>query len=268
MKTGNRSVTVLFAITVTVMLMLASCQGGGFSLFATDTPTPTLTFTPTATFTPSPTPTPTQTPSPTPLPTGAEILDQPDGSTLFIDYDNKFQLTLPSGWFILPLSAEDIGEIMSQAASENPDLEQAMQAFQQMDPDIIRVIAINADSKYVNRDFATNISVTAIKEKLLSSMPVAFVTGVLESQIEQGGATVIPVENLSITNSNGVEIGVLEFKQPAPTVSGVNLIAQSKVLVFQTGGAMISIQIAVPEQFAADLFPVMDEIAESIQILE
>jgi hypothetical protein len=267
-RTGKRSPWGLFALVMAAMLTLASCQGGGFSFFATDTPTPTLTFTPTATFTPSPTSTPTQTPSPTPAPSGVEVLDQADGSIVFIDYDNKFEITLPSDWFILPLSSEDIGEIMSQAESENPDLQQAVEAFKQLDPDVIRVIAINKDSQYIYRDFSTNISVTALKEPMLSAMPVAFVTGVLESQLEQSGATIVQVENLSITNSHGVEIGLLEFKQQAPTASGTTITAQSRVLVFQSGGALVSIQLAAPEQFAAELFPVMDEIADSIKVLE
>ena len=267
-KTGERSLAGLFAITTVAMLMLASCQGGVFNFLAADTPTPTLTFTPTPTFTPSPTPTSTQTPSPTPVPTGVEVLDQPDGSIVFIDYDNKYQITLPADWFVLPLSADDIGKIMSAAETENPDLQAAVEAFKQLDPNVIRVIAINKDSTYIFRDFSTNISVTALKDNLLSAMPVAFVTGVLESQLEQSGATVVPVENLAITNSNGVEIGLLEFKQQAPTASGATITAQSKVLVFQSGGALISIQLAVPEQFAAELFPVMDAIAESINVLE
>jgi len=268
MNENKRSPAGLFALIMIFMLATVSCQGGGFSFFATDTPTPTLTFTPTPTFTPSPTATPTQTPSPTPVPTGAEVLDQPDGSMVFIDYDNKFEITLPADWFILPLSAKDIGDIMSEAESENPDLQEAVEAFKQLDPDVIRVIAINKDSKYIYRGFSSNISVTALKDELLSAMPVVFVTGVLESQLEQGGATIVPVENLSITNSNGVEVGLLEFKQTAPTASGANITAQSKVLIFQAGGALINIQIAVPEQFASELFPVMDAIAESIKVLE
>lgn len=268
MNTGKRSLSGLFALITAVMLTLASCQGGGFGFFATDTPTPTLTFTPTPTFTPSPTPTPTQTPSPTPVPAGVEILDQSDGSTVFIDYDNNYEITLPADWFILPLSAEDIGEIMSEAESQNPDLQQAVEAFKKLDPDIIRVIAINKDSKYIYREFSSNISVTALKDELLSAMPVVFVTGVLESQLEKGGATIIQVDDLSITNSNGVEVGLLEFKQTAPTASGAVITAQSKVLVFQAGGALINIQIAVPEQFAGELFPVMDAIAESIKVLK
>jgi hypothetical protein len=201
-------------------------------------------------------------------PTGVETQEQSDGSTVFTDYDNKFEITLPAGWFILPLSAEDIGDIMDRASTENPDLQKAVEAFKQLNPDVIRVIAINEDSKFIYRDFSTNLSVTALQNELLSQMPVAFVTGVLESQLEKGGATIVPVENLVITNSNGVEIGLLEFKQSAPTTSGATITAQSRVLVFQTGHALINIQLATPEQFTGELFPVLDEIAASIKVLE
>src|SRR6266508_6408975 len=100
----NKVVQRFSILIVIVTFAILSCSGVAdiSNLFATETPTPTNTFTPTSTFTPSPTPAPTQTPSPTPLPTGINIEEQSDGSTLFIDYDNKYQLVLPSDWLIIP----------------------------------------------------------------------------------------------------------------------------------------------------------------------
>jgi hypothetical protein len=157
---------------------------------------------------------------------------------------------------------------MSQMETENPDLQAAVETFRQLDPDIIRVIAINKDSKYIYRDFASNISVIALKDESLSVMPVAFVSGMMETQLEISGATIVPGDNFAFTNSHGVEIDSLEFKQAATSASGATITAHSKVLLFQAVGALINIQIAAPEQFAVELFPVMDEIAESIKVLE
>lgn len=88
----------LFGFTVFVLTLSLAGISCGFSdvanIFATETPTPTQTFTPSPTATPSATP--TQTPSPTPPPTGVETREGSGGTTVFIDYDNNFQLTLPS----------------------------------------------------------------------------------------------------------------------------------------------------------------------------
>src|SRR5512139_1309782 len=107
-KHPQKSVIFLTVLVLTIL----SCQGiGGFNPFATTTPSPTATFTPSPTFTPSQTPTRTQTPSPVPLPTGVTTEEQSDGSTLFVDYDNQYQLNIPKTWFLIPLSSDDITDI-------------------------------------------------------------------------------------------------------------------------------------------------------------
>jgi len=238
------------------------------SMFATETPTPTLTLTPSPTFTPSPTPTASQTPTPTPLPTGVKTEEQSDGSTLFIDYDNNYQLALPQGWFVIPLSAEDIADILKNMAEANPDLKDTADAFKQLDPNVIRVIAINENSDYIFNGFSTNLTVTAIEDKLLASMPVDFVTGAVEEQLKQSGAKIISSHELATTNANGVEIGSFDFQQSSPTATGANVQARSKAIVFQTNGKLIMIQLATPQQFAEELFPILDNIMDSIELIK
>jgi len=132
MKTRN----ILKLITFVSILALAGISCGVSNignLFATETPTPTNTFTPTPTFTPSPTPTltstPTNTPTATPVPTGVTSEEQADGSTVFIDFDNKYQLTLPSGWIVIPLDQNDLGNLLNNVSSQHPDFAEAAQAF-------------------------------------------------------------------------------------------------------------------------------------------
>ena len=263
-----RTISPLFAI---LALAALACQGGaGFNLFATETPTPTLTFTPSPTSTPSPTATQTATPAPTstPLPTGAITEEQSNGSTLFVDYDNQFQFTIPADWFVIPLSSEDINEIIQRLSEENPQFTDIAAAFAQMDPDVIRVIAVNEDIKYTLNGFSTNLTVTAVEDSLMSAMPLDFVTGAVEQSLEQGGATIISNQELAGDNANGVEIGILEFQQKTPTVTGATVDAHSKILIFNSGGKFIMIQLAVPKQFAAELLPVVDDIKDTIQLLD
>lgn len=268
MKHNKGLITFTALVTILVLPAFACGTSDISNLFATDTPTPTQTFTPSPTFTPSATPTKTQTPSPTPAPTGVDTVEQTNGATLFIDYDNKYQVALPTGWFVLPLSSEDITEILNNVSEENPDLRETAEAFRNLDPDVIRVIAISEESKYVHRGFATNLTVTALKDELLATVPIAFFTGVMESELESRGATIVHGEDIVITNANGVEIGIVEFKQNAPTSTGANVAVQSRTLIFQVKGAMISIQLATPQQFAAELLPLLDAVADSIKLLK
>src|SRR5512143_4113517 len=125
-------------LTLTVL----SCSGVSDipNLFATETPTPTNTFTPSPTFTPSATPTATQTPSPTPVPTGIDVQKQADGSIVFIDYDNKFKLTLPNDWLVIPFNKSAYADAMDTLTKDNPQLAAAAQAFKEMDPDMFRLV--------------------------------------------------------------------------------------------------------------------------------
>jgi hypothetical protein len=257
-----------FSLLIAVLVLTGlSCQGvAGFNPFATATPTPTLTFTPSPTVTPSPIPSPT--PSPVPLPTGVTTQEQADGSTLFIDYDNQYQLNLPATWLVIPLSSDDIADILKEVSEKNPAFEDTAKLWAQLDPDVIRVVAVNEDKKYISNGYATNITVTAIEEKLLSSMPLDFVTGAMEESLKQQGATLVPNQELAAKNAHGVEIGSFEYQQTTPTASGATVQVHAKALVFQAGNKLIMIQLAVPKQFAKELSPVVSQIKDSVQHIE
>ena len=267
----KRNIRALGIFVMILALTAIACQGvAGFNPFATATPTLNLTYTPSPTSTPSPTATQTatKTPSPTPLPTGAITEEQSDGSTLFVDYDNQFQFNIPAAWFVIPLSSEDIGSIITSLSEENPQFKDIAAAFAQMDPDVIRVIAVNEDTKYVVNGFSTNLTVTAVEDKLLSAMPLDFVTGAVEESLKQSGASIVSNQELATENANGVEIGFLEYQQTAPTVTGATIQAHSKILIFHSNGKLIMIQLATPEQFVEEVSPVLDQILDTVELME
>ncbi len=264
----------LFLISVLVFslaFLLASCEMTN-AIFATPTPTatntPTITPSPTVTPSPTATHTPTPTLTPTPVPTGVETQALEDNSTLFFDYDNKYKLTLPKGWIVIPLNADDLSEAISGLAETNPELSKIAEAFKQLDPNVIRVVALNEDPQYVYNGFATNVTVTAFEDKTLSTMPVAFVTGVLEGSLEDNGHTVLTSGANIINSASGVEVGIIETEQKAPTATGSTVDVQSRFLVFQANGKLLIIQLITPKQFSAELFPVMDEIGASVELLK
>lgn len=264
----KRTTSMVIFFIMILTLVTISCQGAaGFNPFATETPLPTLTFTssPTLTQTTTPSPTATQAPSPTSLPSGAASEEQSDGSTLFTDYDNQYQLTIPQAWLVVPLSMGDITDILETLSEENPQLKDTAAAFAQLDPNVIRVIAVNEDTKYLFNGFSTNITVTAVEDKLMSSMPLDFVTGAVQESLKPGGATIIENQEFATTNANGVEIGIIEFQQTAPTAAGTNVPVHSKILIFQSSSKLIMIQLTTPNQFASELFPVLEQIRDTIK---
>jgi hypothetical protein len=267
----NKSLAVsLFFVGMLAVASLACGTSSITGLFATATPTATLTFTPTATFTPSPTSTSTPTPTltPTPLPAGVKAEVQADGSTLFTDYDNHFQFGIPKDWFVLPLGANDMAQLLDQLSTKNPQLGKYAQAFRQLDPDVIRVIALNEDNKYIYNGFASNLTVTAIKDNVMSKSPLDFVTGALEEAMKQQGAKLVSEAIPAANNANGVEVAAIEIQQTVPTATGAKVQAYSKIVVFQSNGKLIMIQLATPQQFKKVLVPALDEISASIKLLK
>ena len=260
---------ILLVISILALLLSSlACQMGGpiGAIFATDTPTPTNTPSPTPTATI--TPTPTFTPTPTPLPTGVKFETQADETVVVTDYDNHFRLTLPKGWIVIPLTSEDFFEMADKLAETNPELAEAIAALQKIDSDAIRLVALNEDSKYIQSGFTTNITVTAVEDKLMSTMPIPFITAMLEDSMEKNGAKILTTGANVLESKSGVEIGVVETEQTAMTASGMKATAYSKYLIFQVGGKVVMVQLATPVDFSDELNPVLESIAETIELLD
>jgi hypothetical protein len=253
-----------------VILALASLSCGVVDLpfIATVTPTPTATFTPSPTPTPSSTPTSTATPTATALPTGVKAEEQSDGTTLFVDYDNNYQLILPADWAVIPLSSKDLAGILNGLSENNPKLKDIAETFRQLDPNVIRVIAMNENSKYMLNGFSTNFTLTAIDNKILSGMPLDFVTGAVEEALKQQGARLLSTNNLTTNNIHGVEVGTIEFEQTSPTVTGSNVQVHAKGVIFLSNGKIIMIELATLKQFAGELLPMLDKVSESVELLQ
>ncbi len=262
-----KAIRTLGVFVALLTLTVLSCSGasGIPNFFATETPIPTSTFTPTPTFTPSPTLTPTATPSltPTPLPTGINVEKQSDGTTLFTDYDNKYKLTLPKEWVVIPFKKDAYTEAINQLAKENPQLAAAAKAFQNMDPKMFRLVAINTNSKYIKNTFASNLNVTAYENDLLASMPLEFVTGALESQFEKQGAKVLTKDVNTVENSHSVPIQYIDIQQ---TVKGSKI--SQRVLVFQVDKKLVMIALSTLPEFSEGVFAEGNDIGGSVELLK
>ena len=254
---------VLFVFSIVLSLTLASCGGGGLSFFATETPTPTQTFTPTATFPPSPTATATQTPTPTPLPTGVESQEQADGSVVFVDYDNKYQLTLLSTWVAIPVTKGDLNDAINELASAKPELAEAAEQFKDLDANVIRLVALNGNPDYIKGGGAPNMIITAFPDAVMATMPLSFVTGAMEEGLTQQGFTIITEGVNTIENTNGVEVQYIDLEQ---TVEGT--VITQRILFFQTKEKLIMVTFTTQTEFSEAIFAEAELIGATIELLK
>ena len=254
--------TFIFFLMILALASL-SCGVSDLPFVATETPTPTTTFTPSPTPTPTSTPIPTDTPTSTPLPTGVKTEERSDGTTLFVDYDNEFQLVLPADWVVVPFDKNDFAILVGRLAEEDPKLASLAEAFKDLDPNVLRMAALNSNRKYVTGGYGSNITIAAIQDKTLSAMPLSFITGVLEESFEQQGMKVLTTGVHTIENPNGVEVEYIDVEQ---TIAGKR--AQQHVIVFQSGSNLMLITVTTLPEFKDEVFQMGDQIGASIEFLE
>jgi hypothetical protein len=266
----RKSIIPVLILVFWAMVALACNASTVTDLFASPTPTSTDTPTPTPTFTPTPTPTATATPTqtPTPVPTGVETQKQTDGSTLFVDYDNKFKLTLPKGWVVIPMTIEDMAGVAQELAKENPDIADelnSLQGLQGVYSDMLRGVALYADRNFTYKGYATNISIMALTDPTLAGMPLPFVSGILEEQLKQNGAKILTEGVNEIANPNGVEVEYIDFEQTL-SVQGMNQTIATRVVLFLVDDKLVWLQLFTPKKFSKDILPIANEIGASIEL--
>lgn len=264
---ANNTLQRITILLVLLTLAILSCSGVSDipNLFATATLTPTSTLTPTPspTVTPSPTATSTSTPSPTPLPAGTNLEKQTDGTTRFTDYDNGYRLALPSDWMPIPYQKDDFSQAIDKIAEEKPQLRAAAETLKNMDPEVFRLVALNTNLDFVKNTFASNLNITAYENSVLANMPLEFVTGAVEEQLQKNGMKVL-TEGVNVTeNSHGVDIQYIDTQQ---TALG-NKIVQ-RIFMFQKNGKLMMIAVTTLPEFSKDVFTEAAIICDSVEFLQ
>ncbi len=226
--------------------------------FASPTPTATATLTPS----PTPSPTPTFTPSPTPLPSGVQIETQADGAILVKDYDNLYQLKLPSDWVVVPVDTEDLQETLEQAIPKNPDFAKIIDIIMDMDPEVIRLVGLYKNPKLSSQSDPTLLLVNTIEDSMASAMPMAAVTAMIEDEVLPDAKNT--TWNVK-TNAGGVEVGMVQGTTVFDSDSGDSMQTVELVIAFQSNHKLIMLHLMIPKENREAVLPATDLIIDSIQ---
>ncbi len=262
----NKSIRRSNVFIMSLALILLACQGvGSFNPFATATPTPTATFTPTPTFTitPSPTATATQAPTATPRPTGIAVEEQTSGESLVTDYDNNYQFLLPSKWKVVFSTQEDLQQAIDFVRKKDPEYAKMVESFKDVDPDIFRLVAVNIDRKYVSSKFPSALTINAFNDPLASSMPMEFVTAMIEDNILKGATS---TSWDVISNANKVEVATVRGIRTITAPNGIHATVAELVIAFRANKKLVVIEIATPKEFKEAILKPFDNIIDSIKV--
>lgn len=156
-------------LLIVLVSALLACQAGGMipSIFATATPTFTVTPSPTATATATYTPSPT----PTPIP-DMSLESQADGSSLFIDNKAGFSMLIPSTWVTIPANVDDLTPYVERASEDNPQLEKAFSMLQKVDPNILKIMAMDTNMDHYKDSYVPNFTVISMRDPIGSKLPL------------------------------------------------------------------------------------------------
>jgi hypothetical protein len=215
----------------------------------------------------APTDAPLATPSVTPRPTsGVAAEPQPDGSTIFFDFDNGYSVTLPAGWTVVPLNNADLPSIVEAVSKSNPGLPEAPTAcFGDIEPETIRSISLYAKPEFVTDALAPNIGIVRIDDPLAAKIPMSYVLPNVVSDREKDGT----VTNSEIREiAGGLQGGVVDVEADCLTPSGENIATVQRAAVFQTGKVAIALALMAPAEFAEQLLPTADAVIASITLLQ
>lgn len=253
----------LALIFISVSALGCNASSGLPSLFATATFTATITPTPTLTPTATPTLRPTSTPKPPPI----ELLDQPDGSTLFIDNEGGYKILLPAFWTPLDITGSEIQDALANAKDDNPQLREVIKAAAGIDPDMFRLLAYSEEvSSY---SYMTNLNIVMMRGGLPAGLPLDFlINTTVEGMKEQIPGVKIEIGEIK-TNKNGVEIGMLELSNLSmkrPTGAATQI--YEKQLYFKLDKAVIVITLATPTSSAGNVLPHFDALFDAISPIE
>ena len=231
---------------------------------------------PTAEPTLLPTKEPTKVP-PTKEPTAAaevntdtEIQKKSDGTSLFIDHQGKYQLSMPKNWILVELSNDSaggaIGEAVDNIAEENPDIsEELFNMGVEMVAEGSRFFAVDLNEGHSN-DQMTTSAFSVISEDVsgfeLSTL-VDMTAQSLPAQLPDVEILLSDVE----TNASGTELGVIEYILTLNDESGTPVNIYER-MVFIKNNDLVTMLVLVTNM---DLFPVVstdfDKIQESIVLL-
>ena len=262
---GNKGVQRLRISIMILALTVLACQGASrLNPFVTATPTPTVTFTPTITPSPTPSPTPTYTPTATPLPTGRVKEVQPDGSTLFTDYDGKYQVTFPEDWTVVIFDKDDITRILNNLPEQEKNVSELIESLKKTDVNnLIRVVGYNF--KVRQNVYTPIINIVYDTNPISTALSLDGLIDVTASYLPSLNAKLINSEVKE--TSSGIKIGTIESQWTLKASGGQKINLLQKQVFFKSGEGVVYITFGTLKDAKVDLKPDLEKLIESIQLL-
>lgn len=207
--------------------------------------------------------TPPETPSATPTrPSSGSVLTiAPDGSTYFADAATGLELVIPPGWLALRIGEQEFYRAWADETVQRLGLANILTVFSGQNPNIARLIALDAQDGHLQNLFPANII-------LQTKHPYTLEEGV-EVQINQHRALFQNVEILSQSQGEiaaGIPSVIAEFSYTGTSIAnGEEIRVYEKFILFQANGKVTSLKFEVLDELRPVMTPQFDQIITSLR---
>jgi len=223
--------------------------------------------------------TPTQSPTETPIPTETAIAPTPqllfsayntairqqaDDSTLFVDRQEKYELTVPAGWNAFRINEPEFYKLWTQTFDTEPAIQRTLTSIQGMDPTVFRLFAFDIRVEHI-RQKAMLTSIYVTWEKTGTSYD-GLVTSTQKNNSKFYSASKVLSSKME-TNSSNVEMKITEFEIKARPEDGQYSFYEKEIIFKAQTGFMV-IKVDTPYDVKDDILSEFDQLKESIKLIE
>jgi hypothetical protein len=228
----------------------------------------------TATFpaTPPPistTPAPTETPTLVANNSQSTLIQQSDGSTLFVDDRAGYEVTIPAEWLTVRVDGPEYLEAFSLEEAATANIQQSLLSVQTEDPNTFRLLAIDTQPSHIQNDLVTDMRFVLDEQKYISLSSDADLQTI--AQRIPASAEVFRFEVTSvniITSPSGVKFGVIEAESSFTDPAGTEVPIYQKQVFFNTKSGTQSIIFTTAADLKQTTLPAFDTMLETISMIE
>lgn len=219
--------------------------------------------TPIPTFTATPQPTNTSTPEVND--SGSTLTKLEDGSALFVDDMAKYAVNVPDGWLPVRINSQEYLEAWLLPELSNPSMQRSLSSIEKMDPDKLRLFALDIQEGHAEIDFVTNINFYLDQENTMSLENDEGVKAQAEALPKAFAGLEVTATELTATAS-GIPIGVITSKTPITTLEGVSVeLFQKQVFINSSAGVLI-VTLSTTEELKQEVLPQFDAMIETLTV--
>lgn len=213
--------------------------------------------------TPTSTPMPTDSPTPETDSSGSALAKLEDGSTHFTDTLVGYEITVPTDWLAIRINQQEYLDAWLLPELSDPAMQRSLSSIENLDPNELRLFALDLQEGHAEIDFVTNINFFWNKSSDMSLENDEDLKTEAASLPEALPGLEVTASELSATSS-GIPIGVITSKTPITTVDGVNVeLFQKQVFVKAKVGVLI-ITLSTTEELKQTILPQFDAMIETV----